>query len=282
MISTIYSPAKINIFLKIEGRDKASGMHFLRSLFAPIDICDKLEIEESSSFSVVTEGISEKIPTEKNIVFKAYSALRTYIGKELPEFSVKIEKSIPTGAGLGGGSSNAAAFLKFVNEKCKLDLSLTQLVEIASKIGSDVPFFILGKPAIVSGTGEKIETVELPESGKFFVLVNPEIHVDTKLAYSLFDKTYPDGGTSNRVPEQFSWEKDHIFNDFEEIVFSEFSEIAKVKTELELAGASKVFMSGSGSTLVAMTENEETARKIVAEFSKKFKTVRRITTTTCK
>ena len=282
MISTIYSPAKINIFLKIEGRDKASGMHFLRSLFAPIDICDKLEIEESSSFSVATNGIAEEIPTEKNIVFKAYSALRTYIGKELPEFSVKIEKSIPTGAGLGGGSSNAAAFLKFVNEKCKLDLSLTQLIEIASEIGSDVPFFILGKPAIVSGTGEKIETVELPESGKFFVLVNPEIHVDTKLAYSLFDKTYPDCGTSNRVPENFSWKKEHIFNDFEEIVFSEFPAIAEVKTELETLGAHKVFMSGSGSTLVAMTENEETARKIVAEFSKKFKTVRRITTTTCK
>lgn len=276
MISIIYSPAKINIFLKIEGRDKASGMHFLRSLFAPVDICDKLEIEESSSFSVVTEGISEKIPTEKNIVFKAYSALRTYVGKELPEFSVKIRKMIPSGAGLGGGSSNAAAFLKFVNEKCKLDLSLTQLIEIASKIGSDVPFFILGKPAIVSGTGEKIETVELPESGKFFVLVNPEIHVDTKLAYSLFDKTYPDGGTSNRVPEQFSWGKEHIFNDFEEIVFSEFPGIAEVKTELELAGASKVFMSGSGSTLIAMTKSEDTAGKIVSEFSKRFKTVKKI------
>ena len=276
MISTIYSPAKINIFLKIEGRDKASGMHFLRSLFAPVDICDKLDIEESDIFSVVTNGIAEEIPTEKNIVFKAYSALRNYVGKEIPKFSVKIEKSIPTGAGLGGGSSNAAAFLKFVNEKCKLDLSSTQLIEIASKIGSDVPFFILEKPAVVSGTGEKIETVELPESGKFFVLVNPEIHVDTKLAYSLFDKTYPDCGTSNRVPEQFSWKKEHIFNDFEEIVFSEFPEIAKVKTELELAGASKVFMSGSGSTLVAMTETEETARKIVTEFSKRFRTVKRI------
>ena len=276
MISTIYSPAKINIFLKIEGRDKASGMHFLRSLFAPIDICDKLEIEESGTFSVVTSGIAEEIPTEKNIVFKAYSALRNYVGKEIPEFSVKIEKSIPTGAGLGGGSSNAAAFLKFANERCKLNLSLAQLIEIASKIGSDVPFFILGKPAIVSGTGEKIEAVELPESGKFFVLVNPEIHVDTKLAYSLFDKTYPDCGTSNRVPENFSWKKEHIFNDFEEIVFSEFPAIAEVKTELELTGASKVFMSGSGSTLVAMTENEETARKIVAEFSKRFRTVRRI------
>ena len=276
MISTIYSPAKINIFLKIEGRDKASGMHFLRSLFAPIDICDKLDIEESDIFSVVTNGIAEEIPTEKNIVFKAYSALRNYVGKELPQFSVKIEKSIPTGAGLGGGSSNAAAFLKFLNEHCKLNLSLAQLIEIASKVGSDVPFFILGKPAVVSGTGEKIEAVELPESGMFFVLVNPEIHVDTKLAYSLFDKTYPDCNTLKRVPENFSWKKEHIFNDFEEIVFAEFPGIAKVKTELEFSGASKVFMSGSGSTLVAMTETEETARKIVTEFSKRFRTVRRI------
>ncbi len=276
MISTIYSPAKINIFLKIEGRDKASGMHFLRSLFAPIDICDKLEIEESSSFSVVTEGISEEIPTEKNIVFKAYSALRTYIGKELPEFSVKIEKSIPTGAGLGGGSSNAAAFLKFVNEKCKLDLSLTQLIEIASKIGSDVPFFVLGRPALVKGLGEKMEPIELPPSDDFFVLVNPEIHVNTGLAYSLFDKKFPNCDTSNRVPEHFSWKNEDIFNDFEEIVFAEFPEIARVKAELETLGAHKVFMSGSGSTLIAMTKSEDTARKIVAEFSKKFKTVGRI------
>ena len=276
MISTIYSPAKINIFLKIEGRDKASGMHFLRSLFAPIDICDKLEIEESDTFSVVTKGIAEEIQTEKNIVFKAYSALRNYVGKELPKFSVKIEKSIPTGAGLGGGSSNAAAFLKFLNEYCKLDLSLTQLIEIASKIGSDVPFFVLGKPAVVKGLGEKTEPVDLPQSDDFFVLVNPEIHVNTGLAYSLFDKTYPNCDTKNRVPENFSWKKEHIFNDFEEIVFSEFPEIARVKTELELAGASKVFMSGSGSTLVAMTETEETAQKIVAEFSKRFRTVRKI------
>ena len=276
MISTIYSPAKINIFLKIEGRDKASGMHFLRSLFAPIDICDKLDIEESDIFSVVTNGIAEEIPTEKNIVFKAYSALRNYVGKELPEFSVKIEKSIPTGAGLGGGSSNAAAFLKFLNEHCKLNLSLAQLIEIASKVGSDVPFFVLGKPAVVKGLGEKTEPVDLPQSDDFFVLVNPEIHVNTGLAYSLFDKSYPNCDTKNRVPEHFSWKNEDIFNDFEEIVFAEFPEIARVKTELEAMGAHKVFMSGSGSTLIAMTENEETARKIVTEFSKRFKTVKRI------
>ena len=147
MISTIYSPAKINIFLKIEGRESESGMHFINSLFAPIDLFDTIVIEERASFSVVTEGISENIPTEKNIIFKAYSALQSYIGKELPKFEVIIRKTIPSGAGLGGGSSNAAAFLKFLNEYCKLDLSLTQLIDIASKVGSDVPFFVLGKPA---------------------------------------------------------------------------------------------------------------------------------------
>lgn len=276
MISTIYSPAKINIFLKIEGRESESGMHFLNSLFAPIDLFDTIEIEESTSFSIVTEGIPENIPTEKNIIFKAYSALQSYVGKELPRFEVKIRKMIPSGAGLGGGSSNAAAFLKFLNGYCKLNLSSAQLVEIASKIGSDVPFFVLGKPAIVQGLGEKIEPVDLPQSNDFFVLVNPEIHVDTKLAYSLFDKTYPDCGTKNRVPGHFSWKNEDIFNDFEEIVFAEFPEIACVKTELEASGAYKVFMSGSGSTLVAMTENEDTAEKIVSEFSKRFKTVRKI------
>ena len=274
MISTIYSPAKINIFLKIEGRENGSGMHFINSLFAPIDLFDEIDIEESASFSVVTEGIAENIPTEKNIIFKAYAALQGYAGKKLPEFDVKIRKTIPSGAGLGGGSSNAAAFLKFLNEYCQLNLNLAQLIEIASRIGSDVPFFIYGKPAIVKGLGEKTEPVDLPESDNFFVLVNPEIHVNTGLAYSLFDKIYPDCNTKNRVPEHFSWKNEEIFNDFEEIVFAEFPEIARVKTELELAGASKVFMSGSGSTLVAMTETGETAQKIVAEFSKRFKTVR--------
>ncbi len=282
MISQVYSPAKINIFLKIEGRETESGMHFINSLFAPIDLFDMIEIAESGSFSVVTKGISENIPTEKNITFKAYSALQSYVGKELPKFEVIIRKTIPSGAGLGGGSSNAAAFLKFLNEYCKLDLSLTQLIEIASKIGSDVPFFVLGKPAVVKGLGEKTEPVDLPQSDDFFVLVNPEIHVNTGLAYSLFDKKFPNCNTKNRVPEHFSWKNEDVFNDFEEIVFAEFPEIARVKIELEAMGAHKVFMSGSGSTLIAMTKSENTAQKIVAEFSKRFKTVRRITTTTCK
>ena len=276
MISTIYSPAKINIFLKIEGRESESGMHFINSLFAPIDLFDTIVIEERASFSVVTEGISENIPTEKNIIFKAYSALQSYIGKELPKFEVIIRKTIPSGAGLGGGSSNAAAFLKFLNEYCKLDLSLTQLIDIASKVGSDVPFFVLGKPAVVKGLGEKTEPVHLPQSDDFFVLVNPEIHVNTGLAYSLFDKSYPNCDTKNCVPEHFSWKNEDIFNDFEEIVFAEFPEIAQVKTELEAMGAHKVFMSGSGSTLIAMTKSEDTAGKIVSEFSKRFKTVRKI------
>ena len=276
MISQVYSPAKINIFLKIEGREVASGMHFLNSLFAPIDLFDTIEIAESSVFSITTEGISENIPTEKNIIFKAYLALQSYIGKELPKFDVRIRKSIPSGAGLGGGSSNAAAFLKFLNEYCKLNLSLTQLIEIASKVGSDVPFFVLGKPAIVKGMGEKTEPVYLPQTDDFFVLVNPEIHVNTGLAYSLFDKFYPNCDTKNHVPEHFSWKNEDIFNDFEEIVFAEFPEIARVKRELEAMGAHKVFMSGSGSTLIAMTKSEEIAGKIVSEFSKRFKTVRKI------
>ncbi|MBQ4438140.1 4-(cytidine 5'-diphospho)-2-C-methyl-D-erythritol kinase [bacterium] len=276
MISQVYSPAKINIFLKIEGREVTSGMHFLNSLFAPIDLFDTIEIAESSVFSITTEGISENIPTEKNIIFKAYSALQNYVGKELPEFEVTIRKTIPSGAGLGGGSSNAAAFLKFLNGYCKLDLSLAQLIEIASKIGSDVPFFVLGKPAIVKGLGEKTEPVDLPQIDNFFVLVNPEIHVNTGLAYSLFDKFYPNCDTKNHVPEHFSWKNEDIFNDFEDIVFAEFPEIARVKRELEAMGAHKVFMSGSGSTLIAMTKSEDTAGKIVSEFSKRFKTVRKI------
>ena len=276
MISQVYSPAKINIFLKIEGREVTSGMHFLNSLFAPIDLFDTIEIAESASFSVVTEGISENIPTEKNIIFKAYSALQNYVGKELPEFEVTIRKTIPSGAGLGGGSSNAAAFLKFLNEYCKLNLNLSQLIEIASKIGSDVPFFVLGKPAIVKGLGEKMEPVYLPQTDDFFVLVNPEIHVNTGLAYSLFDKFYPNCDTKNRVLKHFSWKNEDIFNDFEEIGFAEFPEIARVKTELEAAGAHKVFMSGSGSTLIAMTKSEDVSGKIVSEFSKRFKTVRKI------
>ena len=276
MISQVYSPAKINIFLKIEGRELTSGMHFINSLFAPIDLFDEIEIEESSVFAITTEGISENIPTEKNIIFKAHSALQSYIRKELPKFDVKIRKSIPAGAGLGGGSSNAAAFLKFLNGYCKLNLSLTQLIEIASKVGSDVPFFVLGKPAIVKGLGEKTEPVELPKTDDFFVLINPEIHVNTGLAYSLFDKKFPNCDTSNRVPEHFSWKNEDIFNDFEEIVFAEFPEIARIKAELEAAGAHKVFMSGSGSTLIAMTKSEDIAGKIVSEFSKRFKTVRKI------
>lgn len=275
MKSIIYSPAKINIFLKIEGKDKISGMHFIRSLFSPTDFCDRLEIEENNRFSVVTEGIDEPIPTEKNIIFKVWSAAAEYIGQDLPKFSVRIEKSIPTGAGLGGGSSNAAAFLSFLNDYAGLGLDISQLSEIAIKTGSDVPFFLHGKAAVVSGLGDMIEPCDLPESCCSFVLLNPDVHVDTKLAYSLFDRKYPEFCTEKKVTQPFRWQKEQIFNDFEEVVFEAFPKIAEVKSELEKAGAFKVFMSGSGSTLVAMTD-DKAAERMVSEFSGKFRTVRKI------
>lgn len=283
MYTEIKTPAKINTFLKITGRDESSGLHYIESLMIPVNLFDTLEISESSKFKVETTGISEDIPTEKNIIFKAFNSFKSYINMRVPDFKIMLEKSIPTGAGLGGGSSNAAGFIMFLNNYLKTELSEKSLNEIAFQVGSDVPFFLYGSPAFISGKGEIVTPVKLEPSDKYLLLLYPEIIVNTRNAYALFDKkklTKSGHVNINTVRQTGTgslkdWTKS-IFNDFEDVVFEEYPVLAKIRHRLMLAGAEKVFMSGSGSSLIALFDSDSLRQKALDEFSDKFVTVRKI------
>jgi 4-diphosphocytidyl-2-C-methyl-D-erythritol kinase len=283
MHTEIKTPAKINTFLKITGKDGLSGFHYIESLMIPVDLFDTIKISESSKFKVETSGISEDIPTEKNIIFKAFNSFKSYINMPVPDFKITLEKSIPTGAGLGGGSSNAAGFIIFLNKYLGLDLPLKSLNEIAFPVGSDVPFFLYGSPAFISGKGEIVEPVKVEKVNKYLLLLYPEIIVNTRNAYALFDKkklTKSGAVNINSVRQTGTgslkdWTKS-IFNDFEDVVFEEYPLLANVRHRLMLTGAEKVFMSGSGSSLIAIFGTDRARENALDEFRDKFVTVRKI------
>jgi 4-diphosphocytidyl-2-C-methyl-D-erythritol kinase len=283
MKTTFKTPAKINIFLKIGDIDPDTKLHFIYSVMVPISLYDIVTVKESDVFEVEALGINEIIPTEKNIVYKIWKETEAYINKSLPKFSVTIEKQIPNGAGLGGGSSNAAGFLLFLNRQLELGLKSDEMVDIASKVGSDVPFFILESPAIVGGTGDKIQKIRVASQGMRLLLVCPEITVNSGHAYGLFDKkklTKTRAVTINTVRNFDGCSlKDWttvIYNDFEEVVFSEWPEIGHLKKELE-KGAQKAFMSGSGSTVIGVYSNSKDRDEAFCRFnSGEYRSVKKI------
>lgn len=283
MSEIIKTSAKINIFLRLTGIDSKSSLHFIETLIVPIDFYDTIYISPSDAFSVETNGINEIIPTERNIIYKMFKALEIFLNRQLPAFKVIIQKNIPVGAGLGGGSSNGAGFLVFLNSYFKLDLTLEQMTEIASKVGSDIPVFLFNSPAIVSGTGQIVEPLKINKPGFFLLLIYPDVIVNTGLAYALFDKKKLTNSTAmniNTVRKRVNGSlKDWLsvfFNDFEEVVFNEWPLLKDLKLSLDKFGAEKVFMSGSGSSLVAVFESENARDSAFEEYSRKYRTVRKI------
>ncbi len=283
MTTAFKTPAKINIFLKIGSVDPKTNLHFIESIMTPISLYDTVIVEESSEFHIRTKGVAENISTQKNTVYKIWKELGRYLGKEIPKFDITIEKSIPAGAGLGGGSSNAAGFLLFLNRYLDLALEQSEMVKIASEVGSDVPFFLLGTAALVGGTGDKLTEIDIDPKGRSLLLICPEITVNSGLAYSLFDKkklTNRGAVTINTVRNfDGSSLKDWttvIYNDFEDVVFSEWPEIGLLKKELENV-AEMTFMSGSGSTIIGVFSSAEQRDKAYRSFSGgKYRSVKKI------
>jgi len=189
--------AKVNIFLKITGLKEFNGktLHTLNSRFVLVkNLYDTIEFVPSNCDSFTIEGLN--IPKEQNIIYKAYKALNQYTGDlDILEFfynhKVVVNKNIPMGAGLGGGSSNAATFMNMVKEYCNLKVSTKELAEIGATLGADVPFFIYGyNSANVSGFGEIIEPFK--EEPLNIEIITPPIHCDTAKVYKEFDKEYLD------------------------------------------------------------------------------------------
>ncbi len=263
------APAKINIGLKITGK-RIDGYHDILSIFQNIDLCDELEIS-SEHGKTTMQCSSPDIPTgPDNLVMKAELMLRKRC-PDLPPVHFMLEKNIPVGAGLGGGSSDAGAALRGLRTYHHLSITDDILREVSLEIGSDVPFMVSGGTAIVSGRGEVISLVEWPFDFTY-ILVYPGFEVSTKWAYGRLGKINPDVAayreSINRLRSNTSLEaavfSDGLENDFEPVVFSEYSVLREIKEIMEDCGALKGLLSGSGSTMIGIFTDAGKARVCVS------------------
>lgn len=259
------SPCKINLFLDIKSK-REDGYHLIESLFHTIDLLDIIKIEENKEFKISTNGKYKLNDSEDNIVAKIFYHFKNEIGLK-KNYKINIEKNIPTGAGLGGGSSNAATMIKFFLEELNIKPN-SLLVESFSKFGADIPFFIKGGLSWVSGIGEKIYSFDFTLPYKI-ILIFPNINVSTKLAYSKFtenDFNKSDIFYIKNLIEDFAIKKteinfedlySHTYNIFEKNVFNIEPKIKEYKEKAENEIKRKICMSGSGSSLFALYDKDE-------------------------
>jgi len=245
-----FSNAKINLGLNIINR-REDGFHNIESVFYPIPFYDLLEIKPNKIFSFTTSGI--KVPLENNLCEQAFRLLKDKFNIE--NVKIHLHKKIPIGAGLGGGSSNAAYTLMMLNHIFKLNLTYEDLKFFGLKIGSDCPFFIKNKPVFVEGRGEKMNKIDLDLKGKYLVIANPNIHISTRWAYQNLVINKEKGDLRLINDEVDLWEN-FVYNHFEKLIFNEYPEVLKLKHNLIRLGADFALMTGSGSSVYAFFKKE--------------------------
>lgn len=242
--------AKINIGLNITEK-RTDGFHNIETVMYPLKgiLYDALEIVGSRELGVKSSGIPIPGNKKDNLCLKAYELIRKDY-PQVPPVTIHLLKAIPIGAGLGGGSSDAAFFIRLLNDTFEVGISWGEMHQYARLLGSDCSFFVSNKPAFAEGKGDQLESINLNLSGYHILLVSPDIHINTALAYSGVNPKKPERSLENdiqRLPLS-QWEK-YIHNDFEDSVFPKFPEIKKIKQKLYTLGAIYASMSGSGSTV---------------------------------
>lgn len=241
--------AKLNLGLHIVGK-RPDGYHDIETVFYPIPVTDSLEVVRADAFRFEPSGIPVDAPAEKNLVIKALNLLRQQY--EIPPLAVYLLKAIPFGAGLGGGSADAAFMLKLVNEFCALGLTDARLEELAASLGADCPFFIRNKPVFATGIGNLFEPVELSLKGYHLCLVKPDVAVSTAEAYALVKPARPAVSLKTIIQKPVPEWREAMVNDFEASVFPKHPVIRQIKEQLYEAGALYAAMSGSGSSVFGL------------------------------
>jgi 4-diphosphocytidyl-2-C-methyl-D-erythritol kinase len=253
-----FPPCKINLGLNII-RKRPDGYHDIETCFYPVPYCDVLEIIPAATTEFSSSG--KIIPGESNdnLCLKAYQLL----GKEfsLPHVKIHLHKLIPTGAGLGGGSSDAAHTIRLLAEKFSLALSLEQQAARAAILGSDCSFFIYDSPMTASGRGEILKPSSISLKGKFLLLLNPGIHLSTAEAYAGVTPAEPALSIEHILTLPIQKWQTLLVNDFEKSVFARFPLISNLKQELYAHGALYAAMSGSGSTVFGIFDHEVDVRQ---------------------
>lgn len=245
----VFPNCKINLGLNIISK-RSDGFHNLETVFYPLQLQDSLEIisSESTGVSFASSGIAIPGSAEGNLCIKAYNLLKKDF-PQLPGIKMHLHKNIPIGAGLGGGSADGAYTLLLLNQKFQLAISEEKLIAYALQLGSDCPFFIINKPCFATGRGEKLEALQVDLAAYQFVIVNPQIHINTGWAFSQLSPAKPAQSVNDIVRQPIQNWQTSLFNDFEQPVFKQYPEIAKIKETLYAQGAVYASMSGSGSTI---------------------------------
>lgn len=242
--------AKINLGLNIIEK-RPDGYHNLETIFYPVPIEDALEVTEltdkKEKFKLYQSGIKIEGEAKDNLVVKAYGLLDELY--HLPPIEIHLIKGIPSGAGLGGGSSDAASMLKLLNDKYSLNLTDKELEKISIKLGADCAFFIKNKPIYAEGIGDIFSPTSLSLAGYQLWLVKPDIFVSTKDAFAHIVPHHPEYPIQETMQLPIEKWKDRLINDFEESVFLKFPFIGEIKQEMYKQGALYASMSGSGSSV---------------------------------
>lgn len=268
------APAKVNLYLKIV-RKRDDGYHELDTLFHPFPaIADTLEVTEVGEGCTI-HCADFDLPAEENLIYKAWDNYAEATGF-CPGLHIELTKRTPTGAGLGGGSSDCASMLRFLNEHPDSPgLEHNKLNALAAGLGADVPYFLLDGPAWAKGIGEILSPTEVDLSGITALLACPDVHVNTAWAYKAWSNR--DRVTKAKKSDAFdlttlassnnktaSKTKVTLFNDFEEVVLPEFPKIRETKEYLLKNGACGAVMSGSGASIISFYKDKSAAEKTEA------------------
>ncbi|MET6997362.1 4-(cytidine 5'-diphospho)-2-C-methyl-D-erythritol kinase [Chitinophaga defluvii] len=246
----VFPNCKINLGLHIT-RKRADGFHDLETIFYPLPVTDALEVISPGTLQFSRSGIAVPGNDNDNLCLKAYRLLQQDY-PTLPPVNIHLHKNIPIGAGLGGGSADAAFMLQLLNNKFQLSIPDEQLITYAAILGSDCPFFIRNTPCYATGRGELLTPITL-DLGKYsFLLIHPGIHVNTGWAFSQITPRQPEQALLSSIQQPVTAWKNLIYNDFEEVVAAAHPVLADIKSSMYANGALYAAMSGSGSAMVGI------------------------------
>ena len=266
----VFPNAKINLGLNVVAR-RPDKFHDIVTCFYPVPVHDLLELIEGNGRKSSFRSSGIPIPGKEadNLCMKAYKLLQK--DYQLPSVELHLHKIIPIGAGLGGGSSDAAFTLSALNELFQLFLDSALLEEYAGQLGSDCPFFIRNKPVMAFEKGDVFGSVQVDLSGKKLVLVYPDVHVSTVEAYSRIVPHTPDISVKEILEKEpmDKW-KDLLVNDFESSVFQLYPKVKALKEELYHAGALYASMSGSGSAVYGIFEPDTDTGVVAKSYSQRW------------
>jgi len=270
----INSNAKVNIGLKVL-KKRRDGYHDIVTVFQEINLFDIISISRKSKECNFNSNATWLKNDKTNLCVIAYEAMKKKF--DIDGVDIDLTKNIPRGSGLGGGSSNAASIMKGIRELYSLSISDKELEDIASQIGADVPFFIRGSIQLGEGIGDRLTPLKITISGKYLIII-PDTEIDTSWAYSKFKKDLdssilPINFASLSNEKTISLNKLKFFeNDFESIVVPTYPEIGKIKEALHAFGAGFASLSGSGSTVFGIFNDDLSLDKALSYFSPKYKT----------